>query len=135
MGGSVTRRHLALRDDEVQVWRASLDQEPDIIRELEGQLSGDELDRADRFRFARDRRRFVAGRGILRALLGGYLDRPPEAVGFRYGAFGKPLLDGSGPWFNVSHSGPVALFAFSSAVEIGVDVELVAAQPDGGRIA
>jgi 4'-phosphopantetheinyl transferase len=124
-----------LPEDEVHVWRASLDQEPGVVRDLERHLSRDELDRADRFRFVRDRRRYVAGRGILRNLLGAYLNTPAKHVGFRYGAFGKPLLHGPGPWFNVSHSGPLALFAFASGFEIGVDVELAQAQPEGERIA
>src|SRR5438874_1805737 len=37
---------------------------------------------------------------------------------------GKPRLALPGPRFNVSHSGPVALYAFSWNGEVGVDVEL-----------
>jgi 4'-phosphopantetheinyl transferase len=60
---------------------------------------------------------------LLRGLLARYLGVGPEELEFQYGEFEKPALR-SGPWFNLSHSGPVALYAFSSAGEIGIDVEL-----------
>ena len=126
---------LRLRDDEIVVWRASLDQDAELISGLERLLSDDEHERADRFRFTRDRDRFVAGRGLLRTLLGGYLAVSPQDVRFRYGAHRKPGLAGDGPWFNVSHSGHLALFAFSPSVEIGIDIELAHSHPDGERIA
>ncbi len=48
---------------------------------------------------------------------------------FSYSAAGKPFLQradgGSGPHFNVSHSGEMALVAFCADVELGIDVELV----------
>src|SRR5207253_11243696 len=37
---------------------------------------------------------------------------------FRRVLFRSPALR-DGPWFNLSHSGPIALYAFSSAREIG----------------
>jgi 4'-phosphopantetheinyl transferase len=86
-------------------------------------LSADERARADRFRFERDRSRYTVGRGLLRALLGRYLGRRPEDVEVSYGAYGKPHLAGPGPWFNLAHSGTVALYCVTSAGEIGVDVE------------
>ena len=58
----------------VHVWRASLDVSEDRLRDLACTLAPDELDRAGRLRFARDRRRFIAARGMLRVLLSRYLD-------------------------------------------------------------
>jgi 4'-phosphopantetheinyl transferase len=88
-------------------------------------LSPDETDRASRFHFERDRRRFAAARGVLRALLGRYLGVDPSALVFAYGRHGKPSL--APPWeglhFNVSHSSDVALVALGTDHEIGVDVE------------
>jgi 4'-phosphopantetheinyl transferase len=56
-----------------------------------------------------------------------------------YGERGKPALArgyaGSDLRFNVSHSDDVAVYAFSSGHEIGVDVEAVRAMPDGDDIA
>jgi 4'-phosphopantetheinyl transferase len=122
-------------DGEVHVWQATLDRGREAVEELHGLLSSDERARAARFRFARDRDRYVVGRGLLRRLLAGYLGIEPVAVAFRYGAHDKPELDGRAPAFNVSHSGPVGLFAFVNVGEIGVDVELDREQPDHEQIA
>jgi 4'-phosphopantetheinyl transferase len=108
----------------VEIWRASLDREPAAVEELHAVLSVDERERASRFYFDRDRDRYVVGRGVLRTLLGAYVGVPPERVRFDYGPQGKPRLAMTGPRFNVSHSGAVALYAFSKSGEVGVDVEL-----------
>jgi 4'-phosphopantetheinyl transferase len=108
---------------EVHVWRTSLVRPKDAVERMRTLLARDERQRADRFRFERDRSRYIVGRALLRGLLARYLDAAPEELEFQYGEFEKPALR-SGPWFNLSHSGPIALYAFSSAGEIGIDVEL-----------
>lgn len=112
-----------LPSEEVHIWRASLERPGHVIDRMRGLLSEDECERADRFIFERDRSRYVVGRALLRELLGRYLQRPPQELTFEYGEFGKPTLR-SGPWFNLSHSGSLALYAFSSLGEIGVDIEI-----------
>src|SRR5687767_4516990 len=60
----------------VELWSAVLDDQPaDVVAHLQTLISPDEAERARKFYFERDRRRFVVGRGILRTLLGRYLDR------------------------------------------------------------
>ncbi len=120
---------------ELHVWRAGLDADQDVVDRLHGLLADDERERARRFRFDRDRRRYVVGRGTLRLLLGRYLGQAPADVRFAYGEFDKPRLDGPGPWFNLSHSGPIALLAFSADAEVGIDVELDDADFASERIA
>lgn len=88
-------------------------------------LSDDECERAARFRFDRDRRRFVAGRSALRSLIASYLDVAPADVAFGYGPQGKPFVPGAPLSFNVSHSGACAVYAFGACLEIGVDVEIL----------
>lgn len=118
-----------LRPADVHVWVEDLDVGPDRLDRLTAFLSADELERAGRFRFRRDRDRFTAGRGRLRELLGQYLACRPGDVDFRYSAYGKPFITGSaGLRFNVSHSGPRVLFAFCRDAEVGVDVELLRAE-------
>ena len=119
---------------EVHVWRASLERPAEIVARMREVLADDERMRADRFRFDRDRSRYIVGRALLRGLLARYLDVEPEDLEFEYGAFDKPALD-SGPWFNLSHSGSVALFAVSGEGELGVDVELDEADFAHERIA
>jgi 4'-phosphopantetheinyl transferase len=116
-----------LSGDEVHVWRASLMRREDEMLTLLRSMSEDELRRADRFHFPRDRARFIAARGILRNILGRYTHTLPERVRFGYNAYGKPELlneGGDSPLrFNLSHAGSVALFAVAAGREVGVDVE------------
>jgi len=116
-----------LNADEVHVWRASLMMREEEMTTLLRTLSEEELIRAYRFRFPRDRARFIGARGILREILGRYLHTPPERVRFGYNAYGKPeLLDAEERErlrFNLSHAGRVALFAVTEGHEVGVDVE------------
>jgi 4'-phosphopantetheinyl transferase len=117
----------ALNARDVHVWRVPLARTEAEIRRTREILSADEILRADRFYFQRDRDSFVAARGTLRLLLGGYLKRLPEELDFAYGAYGKPSLrQGSATpslYFNVSHSHGLALMAFSLGRELGVDLE------------
>jgi 4'-phosphopantetheinyl transferase len=128
----------SLPDDEIAVWRASLDCEAGALCNLEALLSPDEISRADRFHFSRDRARFVAGRGILRALLGAYLKREPHSLAFKYGPQGKPKLEqnqGSSLHFNLSHKEGLGVYAFARQRQLGIDVEAIATDFPGENIA
>lgn len=125
-------KELVLAENEIHVWKASLDHKRPALDRFEATLSSDERARADRFVFQRDRNHFIAGRGILRALLGAYVHRPPGELVFRYGPQGKPALraDMSDPAirFNLAHSHGLALYAFAAGREIGIDLEHI--RPD-----
>lgn len=113
-----------LSPGEVHAWIASLDQPPDQVARLWQTLADDERERARRFYFPRDRDHFVVARGMLRALLACYLREAPEAVGFRYGPYGKPELANASPLrFNLSHAHGQALYALAWEREIGADIE------------
>jgi 4'-phosphopantetheinyl transferase len=114
----------ALPGDHVHVWRTSLDRPREDVGHLRGLLGAGERARADRFRFEIHRSRYIVGRGVLRVLLGRYLGVAPADVRFAYGAYDKPYLTSPEPWFNVSHSDATALYAFTNAAEVGIDVEL-----------
>jgi 4'-phosphopantetheinyl transferase len=120
---------LTLGSDEVHVWRAGLDQAPSQIRAFLPTLAADERARAERFQLKTSRERYIVARGVLRSILGTYLNRAPESLRFRYGSRGKPeLVPESAEGvirFNVSHSGRVALYAIASAREVGIDLELI----------
>ena len=120
---------------ELHVWQASLDWPPEVASRLFELLSDDERHRASRYRFERDRSRFIAGRAVLRMLLSRYVREPAADLRFCYGPNQKPQLACAGPWFNLSHSGRVALFAFSSSAEIGIDIELPTSDVSAERVA
>jgi 4'-phosphopantetheinyl transferase len=125
---------LALSADELHVWSASLELDSRSIPSLQRTLSGDEIDRAERYRSAADRRRFVTARGLLRLILGRYLDTPPEILKFRYGPHGKPSLvvepGGSGLQFSVTHSFDLALYAVARERPLGIDLERIRPLPE-----
>lgn len=120
---------LSLKSGEAHVWRARLEQPPERVDEYLRTLDEKEQARANRFHFEKHRRHFVVGRGVLRLLLGRYLETRPEDVLFYYGSHGKPALAGeqraSSLRFNASHSGELALYAFVHDYEVGVDVEYI----------
>jgi len=123
----VPQPELTLPEKDVHIWRADLDLPIIGFRKLHQTLSIDERMRAERFYFEKDRRRFIAARGILREILGCYLGVEPNAVRFWYENNGKPRLAGmSGKgaiYFNLSHSEGIALYGFTRNHEIGVDIE------------
>ena len=87
---------LELANDGIHVWRASLDLTTARIQNLRASLSPDEQARANRFRFDKPRKHFIAARGLLRAILSRYLHVPPNQLEFRYNPHGKPSLITSG---------------------------------------
>jgi 4'-phosphopantetheinyl transferase len=106
------------------VWRVDLDV---LGARLGGLLDHKELDRAERILREPARRRWMAGRGALRALLGAYIDEHPSALRFTLGVHGKPVLDlPSGQLhFNLSHSGGLAVYAVTEMSPVGIDIELM----------
>ena len=126
---------------EIDVWSVPLDPPQDQAAALAGLLADDERARAERFRFARHRRRYGVGRGALRTLLGRYLGVEPRQVVFRYGRNEKPYLAGAaarlapGLEFNLSNSDELAIVAFTTGTEVGADVERLRPMPDALAIA
>lgn len=131
--------HPILEDNQVHAWRANLDLPTAEINQLASLLSPDEIDRANKFRFPQHRRRFIAARGILRELLGNYLQISPDNLEFEYGDRGKPRLavsmGDSSLQFNISHSQEYALYGFTNDHPIGVDLEYLREMEDVAKIA
>ena len=113
----------------VHLWQLRLDASLAEVNSCHELLSGEEKERAQRFRIERPRTAFVLTRGTLRLMLAHYLGGEPQAVRFRYQSQGKPSLVGDDQlYFNVSHTDGLALLAFSRSRRLGVDVEKV--KPD-----
>ena len=114
---------------EVHLWKASLDCSQKTIEACRHLLSPDELERADRFYFARDRNHFIAGRASLRVVLARYLGLQPAELKFDYASNGKPSLaktmHDTELNFNMAHSANVALYGITLCGEIGVDLERI----------
>ena len=118
--------HGALLNGEVHVWRVRSGR----VRSRVTQISRNALRRRNScapnvFDFPHLRRRFVAGRGALRAILAEYLSVEPRQLTFSYSSHGKPSL--ADPLcdiqFNVSHSDDLMVAAICREWPIGVDIE------------
>ncbi|MDY6822123.1 MAG: 4'-phosphopantetheinyl transferase superfamily protein [Deferribacterota bacterium] len=92
-------------------------------------LNEREKKRFERYKFNKDKRRFVFSRGILRYLISKYLNIEARNVSIIYDNRGKPKLGGGinkiNLNFNISHSKDLILFVFVLDSQIGVDVEYI----------
>lgn len=116
-----------LPDSDIHIWCASLNIFPQDLSYYKSILSQDEIERAGRFVFEKDRNHYIAGRGLLRLILGSYLNMEPAHIEFVYGSHGKPALrsglTNKALEFNLSHSKDRALYAFNWNRRVGVDIE------------
>jgi 4'-phosphopantetheinyl transferase len=132
-------RALRIRPNDVHVWRATLDVPASTVAALARTLGPDERDQASAFHRQRDRSRFVAAHGILRAILARYLGIAPRDIAFARGPGGKPCLadeiDARSLRFNLAHSEGLALCAVAYGRDVGVDVERIAPELADLRIA
>lgn len=117
-----TGQHIpAIAPNNIAVWWVRLDDvSPDPFRPV---LTPHEQERAARFYFEKDRRHYIVGRGILRTLLGHYVNQLPRQVPITYSPHHKPLLVTNDIHFNIAHSNGLALMGFCYHAPIGVDVE------------
>ena len=119
---------LILKRNEVHIWKNVLDLDTEIIKKFLDILSDQETQRASRFHFDRDRRRYIAAHGHLRLILARYLGRNPKSLTFSTNQYGKPYLssnqeDSTALLFNLSHSFNLSVIALSLDLETGIDIE------------
>ena len=118
----------------IAVWVDTIDLEEDEVRSFAGLLSKAELTRAARYRFERDRRRYKVRHGILRQLLARYLNCAAPKIEIRSDEKGKPhavdRTQAESLQFSLSHSAGMAVFAFTRATGIGIDIERISGFPE-----
>lgn len=116
----------------VDCWRISLEHPDDSL----AGLSSDEVERARRFRYVRDRARYAVSHRALRGILAQVTGLSPDALRFTHGPQGKPSLHPAIGWaFNLSHSGDLAVVAVTGHDAVGVDVEAVRPTADLAAVA
>ncbi len=110
----------------MHLWSAHLDVQTFSLDSYWSLLSADEQQRARRFVTDTLQQRFILAHGVLRELLGQYVQQAPAQLRFSYSEKGKPYLTSapSSPilCFNMSHTHDQALYAFAHQ-PVGVDIE------------
>ena len=127
-----------LTEARVHLWTWNLDVNRDVLAQLEVVLALGEWRRVRRCSSHQIARRFIARRGILRKIMGLYLDLPPDEVQIIYNAHGKPLLApdlSPSLQFNLSDSGELAALAIGIGHPLGIDIERLRPLPDGDALA
>ena len=128
MGGSLLNLSVpSLTSSDVHVWRIPLGLREDDFSDLRDLLADEERERAARFHFEKDARRFIIARGSVRTILAAYTHSQARDLHFFYSPQGKPSLaqGASEVRLSVSHSGDLALLAVARSREVGVDIECV----------
>jgi len=114
-------------NNEVHVWKSFLDMDEETMQHFFTMLSEHEKQKTLRFHAVRHRRRYVAAHGLLRGILGGYLEADPKSLTFCTNEYGKPFLCQDQKTipllFNLSHSHNLCVIAVCSGLEVGIDVE------------
>ncbi len=97
-----------------------------LLPALEIYLNGPDRQRADRFKFAEDRARFVLARGLLGRCLRDHLDYPVAPLNLALTPQGRPFLpEDPEVQFSLSHSHDWVAVAVSLGTRVGIDLELV----------
>jgi 4'-phosphopantetheinyl transferase len=112
----------------IALWLCKLDRLPTDVASLFETLSPLERARAQRFGTELLRHRWIAGRAMLRSLLGLAAGLDAASVRLRRGVRGRPEIEGDHAIdFNISHTHDTAIIAIATKtrenVRIGVDIE------------
>jgi 4'-phosphopantetheinyl transferase len=125
---------VALSTAEIHVWLAFYEEIADerlhAYREL---LSAAEKQQELRFHFARDRRRYLVTRALVRTVLSRYVSIHPEQWIFSENAYGRPDVvnaqaKAASLSFNISHTHSLIVLGVTKGRALGVDVENVQAR-------
>lgn len=116
-------RVLSISKNAIYIWLIYVGRVVHDLSDLYSVLSDDEVLRACRFRFEKDRLQFIVGRGMLRFILSQHSGVSPRSLQFSYGKFGKPEQGNSDLTFNLSHSNGSVLLAVTRSRRIGIDIE------------
>lgn len=120
-------------DEQIHFWLfKTTDYQAKDLLLLEELLNTEEKARAYRFRFEKDKKRYIITHGVLRQLLAKYLNVAPQEIEFGKGEHHKPMLvsPAANLLFNISHSGEAIAIGIlnqnrvsSEQIDFGVDIE------------
>ncbi|HXR97944.1 MAG TPA: hypothetical protein VN709_08890 [Terriglobales bacterium] len=108
----------------VHVWQVALEQSDLAEAEAYELLDAHERQRARMMVNAEERRMFTITHAQVRQVLAAYVGVPPQALSYRYGAFGKPRLAepeaARALAFNIGYAPGVAAVALTLRSDVGI---------------
>lgn len=122
---------IPLSAQEIHLWLADYDEINDerVHHRYRSLLTAAEREREPRFHFARDRRRYLVTRALVRTVLARYEPVSPEDWVFSTNAYGRPEIASVMGWtnltFNLSHTDSLIVLGITRGRALGVDVENV----------
>ena len=120
--------HTAIDDSQVHVWQVNLKSRNELPKDLQDYLSPNELERAAKFKFSKDREHFLLRHYLLKLILCEYCDCQPHELKFRYNNYNKPFInipEFKELKFNMSSSDDLMMIGLCKQNDIGIDVEKI----------
>lgn len=120
--------HTAIDDSQVHVWQVNLKSRNELPKDLQDYLSPNELERAAKFKFSKDRDHFLLRHYLLKLILCEYCDCQPHELKFRYNNYNKPFInipEFKELKFNMSSSDDLMMIGLCKQNDIGIDVEKI----------
>lgn len=112
---------------EVHVWSHAIHFDDPFLKEAPYLLSENELHRASKYHFEKDKRVYESGHVFIRKVLAHYTSVKPAKLDLSPVVNQKPVLENA-PFrihFNISHSGARILIAVGFTSDVGIDVEKI----------
>lgn len=126
---------IPLTSSEIHIWLAAYDAiiPERLLSAYRGLLTAEEKERETRFYFARDQRRYLVTRALVRTVLSRYASIPPAEWIFSANAYGRPEIANAqvgdaGLSFNISHTHSLIVLGVTRSRALGVDVENIGAR-------
>lgn len=124
---------ITLAPAEIHLWLAFYDEigEAHLHAAYRELLDAGEKEQEPRFYFARDRRRYLVTRTLVRTVLSRYVPMDPREWVFSANPYGRPAIANAQATdlsFNLSHTHSLIVLAVTRGRAVGVDVENVRAR-------
>ncbi len=119
---------ITLKKNEIHIWLCDITTMRIELNNFTKVLSKEEIKKANKFHFEKDRNSYIFSHANLRFILAKYLKEQPKEIKFFVNEFGKPFLYSSSNdnlMFNLSHSGNFCLIGITLNNEIGIDIEKI----------
>jgi 4'-phosphopantetheinyl transferase len=130
-----TNRIIPLAPAEIHLWLAFYDEITDerLHSAYRNLLNTEEKEQEPRFYFAKDRRRYLVTRALVRTVLSRYVSIDPKDWLFSTNAYGRPDIVNAQArdecvTFNLSHTQSLIVLGVSKHRALGVDVENLCAR-------